>query len=521
MNSLKSRIWLAATALAILNCFCGLGAYLAASFFVTDLFITILVTFFVLAFTTMVFGWWLANEVLRPIESVTLLAKSLERSPTATLPRTTGSAETDELLRSLHRNSQQLQNLISMMDDVAAGKTEAATVPLENSDRLSASFQKLVSRVTDSITAKRELDALQNAVTRINSEISGVRGGKLEIDLKSDHYLTKDIADTLRYLTNRLAQIAKQVQMSSIGAASAASEARRSLRTVSETRDESSSKFSRCMAGIGDLPIKLNSVVTEVSAGFRSLESILSAAKEVSDVESNQTTKAGSLATHSAEAAKKIQRLRSRVNAIPQIGRTAQELARRSNLIALNTSIQGTDGMDSKGLPTLLVGEIGELSERAEELSKELQSTGNALVGEIADLANAFGAMTTDSTEVARGAMREHETSQEIQKSFTKLAAVQPELVALCAEQTTETESIVTIVADLTRDRSDYDLIRDTEQQLQRIVSLIENLRDSVSDLGTSTSFTSPASLSAKPSDSAFPFERITNNDQTDIPAGT
>ncbi|HLA95721.1 MAG TPA: hypothetical protein VK612_08370, partial [Pyrinomonadaceae bacterium] len=186
LNSLKGRIWLAVSALAILNCVCGLGAYLAVSFLVTDPFLTIFITFFVLAFTTMVFGWWLSNEVTRPIEAVTLLAKSLERSPSATLPRTTGSTETDELLKTLHRNSQQLQNLISLMDDVAAGKTDVATTPLENADRLSSAFQKLVSRVTDSITAKQELDELRTAVERISTDVAGVRNGNLEITIRSE-----------------------------------------------------------------------------------------------------------------------------------------------------------------------------------------------------------------------------------------------------------------------------------------------------------------------------------------------
>src|SRR5688572_21137573 len=146
LNSIKGRIWLAVSALAVLNCFCGLGAYLAVSFLVADTFITVFITFFVTAFATMVFGWWLSNDVVRPIDSVTLLAKALERSPNATLPRTTGAVETDELLRTLHRNSQQLQSLISMMDDVAAGRTESVEMPLENSDKLTASFQKLASR---------------------------------------------------------------------------------------------------------------------------------------------------------------------------------------------------------------------------------------------------------------------------------------------------------------------------------------------------------------------------------------
>src|SRR5687768_10021812 len=210
-NSLKGRIWIAAVGLAAVNAVFGLGAYLAVSFLGASPAISIFITVSLLAFVTIVFGWWLSNDIARPIETVTLIARSLERSPSATLPRTTGSIETDEILVTLHRSGKQLQNLISIMDDVASGKTEATSMPLETSDKLSASFQRLVSKVTDSISAKKDLDQLQSAVTAISSEISGVRNGRLDLNIRSEQPRTKEIANALRYLTNRLATLTRQV----------------------------------------------------------------------------------------------------------------------------------------------------------------------------------------------------------------------------------------------------------------------------------------------------------------------
>ena len=126
---------------------------------------------------TVLFAWWVSNALMAPIEKLTLLAKGIERSPGMTLPKTTGSFETDELLNTISRTSQQLVNFIALMDDVTAGKTDAALNPLEHSDRISASFQKLVSKVTDSIDAKKELDELQFAVQQISSEVSGLQRG--------------------------------------------------------------------------------------------------------------------------------------------------------------------------------------------------------------------------------------------------------------------------------------------------------------------------------------------------------
>ncbi|HEY0658277.1 MAG TPA: hypothetical protein VGD05_07375, partial [Pyrinomonadaceae bacterium] len=80
LNSLKGKIWLATSALAFFICAFGLISYLLVSFFIADTFYAVFIPFLLLSFIVMVFGWWLSNEVISPIEKVSLLAKSLERS---------------------------------------------------------------------------------------------------------------------------------------------------------------------------------------------------------------------------------------------------------------------------------------------------------------------------------------------------------------------------------------------------------------------------------------------------------
>ncbi len=77
LNSLKGKIWLATSALAFFICTFGLLSYLIVSFLISDTFYAVFIPFLFLAFTVMVFGWWLSNEVVIPIEKVSVLVKSL------------------------------------------------------------------------------------------------------------------------------------------------------------------------------------------------------------------------------------------------------------------------------------------------------------------------------------------------------------------------------------------------------------------------------------------------------------
>jgi len=508
LNSIKGRIWLAVSALAVLNCFCGLGAYLAVSFLVTDAFVTVFVTFFVMAFVTMVFGWWLSNDVSRPIDSVTLLAKALERSPNATLPRTTGAAETDELLRTLHRNSQQLQSLISMMDDVAAGRTESVEMPLENSDKLTASFQKLVSRVTDSITAKRELDSLQSALTALSNEITGVRGGKLDVQIRTEHPLTKEIADTVRYLTTRLEQLARGVQVNSLGAGSAASEAKRVLRSVIESRDERSARLARGVAAVSELPMRTSSMVRDADSAFTAIQSAIQTSS--AEAAPKAAAKAAALNSRLEEATRKVQKLRTSVAQLPQLGRTANEIARKSNLIALNTSIQGGEGATSPASLSLLLKEVGSLSQRADALNKEIGTLADSLSSEVGDLGSALTEISTGSSETLRAFEKAARDIGEIGNLMSELSAVRSRLAEFDGEQSAEGEKIAEMVTAVSNDRSEENRIREAELQLQKLITLVENLNDSVSDIrGGKAAHRFEAKQPETPS-TGLPFERTT-----------
>jgi len=482
LNSLKGRIWLAVSALAILNCVCGLGAYLAVSFLVTDPFLTIFITFFVLAFTTMVFGWWLSNEVTRPIEAVTLLAKSLERSPSATLPRTTGSTETDELLKTLHRNSQQLQNLISLMDDVAAGKTDVATTPLENADRLSSAFQKLVSRVTDSITAKQELDELRTAVERISTDVAGVRNGNLEITIRSEHLQTKEIADSLRYLTMRLGQLVRQILSNSAEAEKAATDARKAIQSAIEDREDRTANLSRHISADrlnqnNDHFPDLASILSAIETSFRPVD-------DANPVSGNVTEQINLLHSRISDTAKKVQKLRNRAHTMPQIGRSAQELARRSNLIALNSSIHGSSGSDaSSQTSALLCDEIAALSDRTSSLYKEITTMNETITGEIAELENAFSVLSNEIPAIVASVADKAEQAAELEKYFAQLIAIQPKIAVYTTEQSAETDRLTKLLETAAEDRAASVLMRDSDQNIQRLSGFVVDLRESVSDL--------------------------------------
>lgn len=274
LNTLKGKVWLAVTTLAVFNCVVGLIVFIAVSFLSSNELIPILATVASSAATTLLFAWWMSIALLRPVNKLTLLAKGIERSPGMSLPKTTGSFETDELLHTISRTSHQLVNFIDLMDDVTAGKTDAAVNPLQHSDRISASFQKLVAKVTDSIDAKNELETLQFAVSQVSSEVAGIKRGDLT-NIRSDFETTRPITEALRILIDRQAELTRILHINSAELRNLTAEGKKRVRMSIEKDEAGKRKFKALVISITDANTRSDKMVREVSLALSSIKGLL------------------------------------------------------------------------------------------------------------------------------------------------------------------------------------------------------------------------------------------------------
>ena len=83
---------------------------------------------------------------------------------------------------------------------------------------------------------------------------------------------------------------------------------------------------------------------------------------------------------------------------MPQIAKTAEDLSRRSNLIALNTSLKGAASPANSAGIALLTEEMSSLSVRAESVNKELSAVNESLLRHISEMETA---LETLSAEIA------------------------------------------------------------------------------------------------------------------------
>lgn len=483
LNSLKSKIWLATSALAFFVSSFGLIAWLLVSFLINDNFYAIFTIFLLSAFVIMVFGWWLSNEVVSPIEKVSLLAKSLERGFSTSLPKTSGSTETDQLLESLHRNNQQIQNLVNLMDKVAGGELDVALTPLQNSDRLSSSFQKLLARVTDSIHAKQDLEEMENAFAQFREAIAPVRNGNFDIEIRSDFAPLKETSETFKYMLQNLSSLAAQVKTDSSRARNSANETRKTIQAVIEQDERRIYELNQAKLTLKQIPNSIQKISEELGDSVLSADgSIEKARKGTKDAQENLNAVA-ILRKQIQEAVKRIGRLNERSQEITQIAKAVEDLARRINMIALNASIRADEpGKAERGF-AVIAREIEQLAGRASNTNKQISSLNKTISAEITQVEQSLETAVSEAVNLSRYSIETSNALSELERYISQYLNLQNQIAAYTRDRSDEAEKAFRVfVASIAETETVVKHLKESEENIGKLAVVIENLQTAAAD---------------------------------------
>ena len=509
LNSLKNKIWLATSALAFFICSFGLVSYLIVASLTEDTFYAVFILFTVMALSVMVFGWWLSNELIGPIEKVSLLAKSLERGVTTSLPRTTGSTETDEILQTLHRSNQQLQNLVGLMDKVANGELHVALTPLENSDRLTGAFQKLLAKVTDSIQAKQDLEKLQTAVSSITKEISPIRTGNFDVEIKTDSEQVKEISETFKYLVGQMNNLISQIRADSAQAQNSAVEVYKTLQGIVQADETRLLELNQAKLTLKQVPKNVQKIAETLENSTQTANNSIEKAQRGTFAAQENLNAAAALRKQIQEAVSRVGRLNERSQEIGKIAKAVDDFSQRCGLIALNASIQA-DELGEKGRGFALIAEeIEQLTARASNTGKQTSLLNKTVFAEIAQVESCLDSTVGGVANLSKFAIETGNALSELERYIGQFLNLQTQLVGYSSEQSAETEKAFQIFIDsISETEKTVETLKKSEAELTGSAGVLESLQMSVADFTSLKVIAEVAEIISEQVDFAEPVEQ-------------
>lgn len=477
-HSLKSKIRLAMIALAFFVCGFGIAAFLLSSALFTGSVFVVCAIFMLAGLAIGIFGWWLSSEIVRPVENVSLLAKSLERGYFTSLPKTSGSSETDDLLASLHRSSRQMQTLVKLMDQVAAGELNVALSPLENSDRLSESFQKLLSKVSESIHAKQELERIENAVSRIEQQAAPLKKGNLDIEISGEIDRTKAIADIFATFVREVRELVRQTKTGSTRARELSSAAHRILREHGQREEDLARELARAKDETSQIFSRNQNFARELVDPALSADRQTATAEHGAQAARENLHAAAELRKHLQEFLKRAAGFNERSQEIARAARVVVDLERRINLIALNASIRAEElGEAGRGL-SLLVRELEHVAGRAGDTKDQLAKLDQAFSAEVGQFEQAIESALNKAVDVSRFAIETADALREFESRAGRHVEIQNRTASYAREQANAAEKILRIIGgsidEIGSLRRDLQSAEDTIDALAQISQLAE-----------------------------------------------
>lgn len=481
-NSLKGKIWLATTALAFFICTFGTLSYLIISFLVNDTFYAVFVPFLLLTMTVVVFGWWISNEVVNPVEKVLLLAKSLERGVSTSIPKTSGASETDELLDTLHRISQQAPKLLNAMEEVAQGNLDATLIPNSNSDRITSAFQKLLSKVSESIHAKQDLEKLQAAVLRLSEEIEPLKRDNLNASANPENLATQEISLTINYVVEQLSEIVGQVKTSSSQAQATSLEVQKNLQSIIEQDENRMQKMNQASITLKQIPQMVQKISEELSQSVFSANQSIERAKNGTQVAQANLNAVAQLRKQINESIKRMQKLNECSQEVGKVAKTVEDLAQRTSMVALNASIQAAE-MNEQGRSFAVVSEeVERLAERANNTNKNISALNKAIQSEIGKVESSLDVTVSEAANLSKFAIETGNSISELERYLNQFLHLQEKIVAYTRAQTDDTENAFqTFIKSISETETAVTNLKGSAKQVEKITDKMAGLQDSVS----------------------------------------
>jgi methyl-accepting chemotaxis protein len=484
-GSLKGKIRLATTGLALMIAVCGLAAYYI-NLLAGNSFYAVFAPFLLLALTAIFFGGWLANEIVAPVEKVALLAKSMERGVSTSLPKTSGAIETDELLQSIFRLNYQIQTLVASMDEVADGNLEITLSHKNASDRVIQTFQKLLAKVSESIHARQDLEKLQFALANLSEEVSPVKHGNLFAEIETDAEDTKEIAAVLHYLIEQLGDLVSQTKNNSRQIRQLNVEAQKTIREVIRKDETRVQKMTQASVVLKQVPHAAQKILAELSQS--SANPAIEKARHGTQTARKNLSAVSNLRLQIREAVKFVQSLNERSQEIGKIARTVEDLAQRTKMVALNASVQANE-LGEKGRGFVVVSEeVERLARRADNMNKQISTLNKSMMAEIGEAENALKATAQEAANLSKFAIETDNVLGELEKCVAGFSNLQSKIREYSSEQSDETEKAFQVfIEGISETENSLLELKEIVAGFPQISLLIENLQFLTEDFKTSS----------------------------------
>ena len=308
--------------------------------------------------------------------------------------------------------SRPLTNLSKKTQQVAAGNLDI-TANLEGTletRTLANNFNQLVARVKDllqeqkniSEQQRQEKEQLEAAIYTLIDEVSDATEGDLTVRANLDSLELSTVADLFNAIIDNLQAIAIETKKSTSQVSSSLEQNEEAIRFVAGQAIAETKEIRKTSMSIEQMSQSIQAVAENASQAEKIVDDTYNTVLNSTNDMDLTVGSILNLRTTVGETAKKMKRLGESSQKISQAVSFIEEIALRTNILAINATVEaGRAGEYGEGF-TIVAEQVAALAEQSAAATKEIASTVAAIQAETQEVNQAMESGTTQVVETTR-----------------------------------------------------------------------------------------------------------------------
>jgi methyl-accepting chemotaxis protein len=361
------------------------------------------------------------------------------------------------LLAPSHRSiSRPIRRLTEFADLIASGD---ASVRLEINDRrdevgvLSRNLNimaqnidlNIQSRQQEASQQRQQRENLEMEIFKLVEEIEGATNGDLTVRASLDSMELSTVADLFNAVIDSLRDIAIEVKQGSGQVSVSLGANEQDIRQLSAKATTEAAEIRGTLNSFEQMTNSIQSVATNASQASAIANDAYSVVQAGSAAMEQTVTSILSLRTTVGETAKKMKRLGESSQKISQVVTLIEEIALKTNLLAINASVEASRAGEQGHGFTVVAEQVGALAEQSATATREIAQIVAAIQAETQDVA---AVMELGTAQVVDGTRSVEMTKQKLNEVLQKSQEINilMNTISTATVSQAETAKVVTLL---------------------------------------------------------------------------
>ena len=304
--------------------------------------------------------------------------------------------------------SQPLTNLTDKAQQVAAGNldVQADLEGTQETQTLAENFNNLVQQVKDLIQGqeivanqqRQEKEKLEQEIYTLLEEIQEAADGDLTVRASLDSMEMSTVADLFNAIIDSLQDIAVQVKSSSKQVSNSLVENKQSIQTLAEQAIQEAQETRNTLEEIEQMSHSIEEVANKADQASILANDAYEETREGSTAMDETVNSILSLRTTVGETASKMKRLGESSQKIAQIVSLIEEIALKTNLLAINASRAGDQGQGF----SVFGEQLAQLGEQSAAATQQIAQIANDIKLETQEVTEAMEMGNSQAIDTTR-----------------------------------------------------------------------------------------------------------------------